>query len=337
MATDYAKATTAYFTRHLAGTRNLSKNTIKSYRDTFRLFLNFCKGERGIKPEKLTFSKISKKLILDFLDYLEKERKCGIATRNTRLGALHSFYAFAQSEEPKILQLAQDIIGIKFKKYQKPVARYLLPKQMELLLRQPDMETKQGRRDTVLLSVLYDTGGRVQEVCDLVVKDVRVISPSEITLTGKGGKTRFVPLMKNTIAMLNGYIFENKLDMAGKDSSPLFFNQRRGKLSRGGVTYVLQKYAKLAHLQDQTIPENITPHILRHSKAMHLYKSGANLIYVRDILGHVDIATTDIYAKMETEMKRKALEGAYPEIIPDEYEYEDWTENPDIMEFLDSL
>jgi site-specific recombinase XerD len=335
MATDYAKATTAFFTRHLAGTRNLSPNTIKSYRDTFRLFLKFCEAKHGIKPEKLTFARVSKNLILEYLDYSEKERKCGIATRNTRLGALHSFFKFAQSEEPAILQLAQDVIGIKFKKYQKPAIGYLLPEQVELLLRQPDTATKKGRRDAVLLSVLYDTGGRVQEVCDLIVRDIRFESPKEITLTGKGRKTRFVPLMNNTMAMLRGYISENRLNADGKDASPLFFNQRHGKLSRSGVTYVLQKYAKLAHKQDQRIPENITPHIMRHSKAMHLYKSGSNLVYVRDILGHVDIATTDMYAKMDTDTKRKVLENAYPEIIPGEYE--DWTKNPDIMDFLDSL
>ena len=195
--------------------------------------------------------------------------------------------------------------------------------------------TKKGRRDSVLLSVLYDTGGRVQEVCDLVVRNIRLESPAEITLTGKGRKTRFVPLMDNTVSMLRGYIAENRLDAVGKESSPLFFNQQHGKLSRGGVTYVLQKYASLAHGQDRTIPVKLTPHILRHSKAMHLYKSGSNLIYVRDILGHVDISTTDIYAKMDMDTKREALERAYPEIIPGEYE--DWNDNPDIMDFLDSL
>lgn len=335
MATDYAKAITAFFTQHLIGTRNLSANTVKSYRDTFRQFLNYCREKHGINPEKMTFAKTSKDLVLGFLDYVEKERKCGIVTRNTRLGALHSFFKFAQSEEPGIIQLAQDIISIKFKKYQKPVIGYLLPEQTELLLRQPDVATKSGRRDAVLLSVLYDTGGRVHEVCDLTVGDIRLQSTKEITLTGKGRKTRLVPLMNNTAAMLHGYLSEQHLDMNGKETLPLFFNQRHGKLSRSGVTYVLQKYAKLAHEQDSTIPKDITPHIMRHSKAMHLYKSGSNLVYVRDILGHVDIATTDIYAKMDMETKRKALENAYPEIISGEYE--DWTKNPGIMEFLDNL
>lgn len=334
-ATDFGKATTAFFTKHLAGTRNLSENTIKSYRDTFKQFLKFCMAKHGIKPEKMTFAKISKSLILEFLDYSEKERNCCIATRNARLSAIHSFFRYAQSEEPAILQLAQDIIGLDFKKYQKPVIGYLLPGQVELLLRQPNTMNKQGRRDAVLLSVLYDTGGRVQEICDLIVRDVRLAAPKEIALTGKGRKTRFVPQMDNTVNMLQNYISENKLDAPGKENAPLFFNQRHAQISRSGVTYVLQKYAKMAHEKDGTIPEKLTPHILRHSKAMHLYKSGSNLVYVRDILGHVDIATTDIYAKMDTDTKRKALEKAYPEIIPGEYE--DWNKNPDIMDFLDSL
>ena len=335
--TDFAKTLTGFFTRHLAGTRNLSPNTIKSYRDTFKQFLEFCRNEKGILPEKLTYSKISKQMILDFLDWSEQTRKCSIATRNHRLSAMRSFFRFSQSEEPGVIQLAQDILGIATKKYQKPVIAHLLSEQTKLLLRQPDMRKKSGRRDATLLSVLYDTGGRVQEICDLCVKNVRLDTPAQITLTGKGRKTRFVPLMNNTVKLLCHYIDEHRLNGVGKDSTPLFFNQRHEALTRGGVTYILQKYAKLARRIDSAIPEKITPHIMRHSKAMDLYRSGANLVYVRDILGHVDIATTDIYAKMEMDTKRKALEGAYPEIIPSESEYEDWCKNEDVMGFLDSL
>ena len=333
--TDFAKTLTAFFTRYLAGTRNLSENTIKTYRDAFRQFLEFCKDERSIAAEKLTFSKITKQLILDFLSWIEQTRKCSISTCNQRLAALHSFFRFAQSEEPSIIQLAQDIISIRFKEYPKPVLTYLSPEHVKLLLRQPSMSTKSGRRNATLLSVLYDTGGRVQEICDILVKEVRLDSPAQITLKGKGRKVRFVPLMDNTASLLKRYIEENSLYDSGKETSPLFFNQQHEKLTRGGMTYILQKYAKLAHKIDPSLPETITPHILRHSKAMHLYQSGSNLVYVRDILGHVDISTTDIYARMDMNMKRAALEKAYPEIIPTEYS--DWSKDDNLMTFLHSL
>jgi site-specific recombinase XerD len=189
-----------------------------------------------------------------------------------------------------------------------------------------------------LLSVLYDTGARVQELCDLRVRDIRLDHPAIVTLTGKGRKTRHVPILGNTVELLRLYIRENSLFQNSKLDSPLFFNQHHAKLTRGGINYILQKYSEQAFSQYRVSPEIPTPHVLRHSKAMHLYQSGVNLVYIRDILGHVDIATTDIYARADTESKRKELERAFPDITPDALDVlPDWNRDENLLDFLSSL
>ena len=193
--TDFAKNLTAFFTGYLPGVKNLSGNTILSYRDAFRLFLVFCKDSRKIPPEKLVFKKINDALVVSFLEWLENERDCSIATRNQRLVAIHAFFRYVQVQEPEHLHLCQRILQIPCKKYQKRIVRHLTPEQTKDLLAAPDMTTQYGRRDITLLSVLYDTGARVQELCDLRVRDIRLEHPAIITLTGKGRKTRHVPIL----------------------------------------------------------------------------------------------------------------------------------------------
>lgn len=188
--------------------------------------------------------------------------------------------------------------------------KYLTPDNIRLLLNQPDTSTKRGRRNLTLLSLLYDSGARVQEIADLTVESVRLEPPAQVKLIGKGSKARVVPLMQNTVNLLKGYLEENDLLLSHKFQFPLFSNSRNEKLTRAGISYILGKYAIAAKKQSNTFPEPnlITPHILRHSKAMHLLEAGVNLVYIRDILGHVDIATTEVYARANLAMKQAALE-----------------------------
>jgi site-specific recombinase XerD len=172
-----------------------------------------------------------------------------------------------------------------FKKAPKTLIHYLTVEQTKLLLEQPDKQTKNGRRDMVLLSVLYDTGARVQEICDLRVRDVRLEPPALITLTGKGCKSRYVPLQKNTVNLLQKYMQEHALLSNGKQDMPLFHNQRYAALTRGGINHILQKYVDKASLKCPDMPKKATPHILRHSKATHLLQAGINIVMIRDILG----------------------------------------------------
>ena len=192
---------------------------------------------------------------------------------------------------------------------------HLTPDALKLILDQPDSSTINGRRDLTLLCVLYDSGARVQELVDLKLKDIRLNHPPVLTLTGKGRKTRQVPIMSNTEALLKQYIGETFSTQNEQQDYPLFFNRQRRKMTRAGISYILDKYVSQARTKSSIIPCKVTPHVIRHTKAMLLLQAGVNLIYIRDFLGHVDIETTEIYARADTEMKRKALENAYPDIV----------------------
>ena len=189
-----------------------------------------------------------------------------------------------------------------------PVVNHLTPDALKLILAQPDLLKASGRRDLTMLSVLYDTGARVQELADLTVRDVRLDPPPIVTLTGKGRKTSQVPLMSNTESLLRQYMAETRLLQNGMQDCPLFFNSQRGKLTPKGISFILDKYVSRARSMSSIIPDKVTPHCFRHTKAMNLLQAGVNLIYIRDLLGHVDLSTTEIYARTDTELKRKALE-----------------------------
>jgi len=324
--TEFSKHLRSFFANYLPSVKNLSGNTISSYRDAFRLLLIFCQDVRNLKPEKLCFKHFSDEFITQFLEWLQTERSCSISTRNQRLVAIHSFFRYVQVQEPAYLHLSQQILQIPCKKCSPPIVQHLTTEQVKEILASPNSRTESGRRDMTLLSVLYDTGARVQELCDLRVRDIRLEKPAMITLTGKGRKTRSVPILGNTADLLKQYLTEKQLLQNGKQDNPLFFNQQFTKLTRGGISYILQKYSS---------ERKLTPHILRHSKAMHLYQAGVNLIYIRDILGHVDIATTDIYARMDIESKRRALEDIYPDLTPNVLP--DWNRDENLLSFLNNL
>jgi integrase/recombinase XerD len=333
--TDFAKYLSSFLGTYMPGVRNVSTNTIRSYRDTYRLFLMYCKNNLGIPVEKISLAKLTDKVVIGFLDWLQEERRCSPSTRNQRLAALHAFFRYVQLEEPVFLASCQKILAIPFMKHYKPPVRHLTPDALRLILEQPDKNTHKGRRDLTILSVLYDTGARVQELVDLRVRDIRLDEPPVVSLTGKGRKTRHVPLMCNTAELLSRYLRENGLGYDGTLDTPLFVNHQCEKMTRAGIAYILRKYSEMARKKSLIIPEAVTPHVLRHTKAMHLYQSGVALIYIRDLLGHVDISTTDIYARADTEMKRKALEKAYPDMTS--ATLPDWNQNQDLLSWLKNL
>lgn len=332
---NFAKYLTGFLSTYLSEQKNVSRNTICSYRDTFKLLLKYCQEVKGIKIERISLDLLTAELIIDFLKWLERERKCSISTRNQRLASIHSFFRYVQGEDPAGIYHFQKVISIPVKKAAKKVIEHLSPETMKLILEQPEKSSAKGRRDLTLLSVLYDTGARVQELIDIKVRDVSLYSPPVITLTGKGNKVRRVPLMKNTVSLIQAYLSENDLNKQWKNRYPLFINNQHNKLARQGVVYILNKYIKMARASSIIVPEHVSPHVLRHSKAMHLLQAGVNLIYIRDFLGHVDSKTTEIYARTNTEIKRKSIENAYPDIINSEMP--DWSKDKELLSWLSDL
>lgn len=213
---------------------------------------------------------------------------------------------------------------------------YLSLEGLELLLSIPDTSSRQGRRDLVLLSLLYDTGARVQEIVDLCRVDVRIQFPATVRLSGKGGKVRIVPLSTDMSKLLQSYMEEQAKCGRAKENCPLFANRSGKKMTRAGVTYILRKHMDDARDRCPGIlPERFSPHCLRHSKAMHLLQAGVNLVYIRDLLGHTDLRTTEIYARAETKAKREALEAASP--IKSERQFPSWTDDNSLISWLQSF
>jgi site-specific recombinase XerD len=334
MATDFAVYLRRFLTAHLAGLRGCSPNTIASYRDTFKLLITYLRDERSIPAAKLTLDHVDAAAITGFLGWLQVSRHNSASTRNQRLAAISSFCTWMQTEDPARMACYQDILAIPAKKQPHPGVNHLNVEQTRLLLAQPDRSTRRGRRDAALLATLYDTAARVQELADLTIRDLRLEHPAMAALTGKGRKTRHVPLMANTTAILAAYLAEHHLDTPGHDDHPVFFNQHRSQLSRGGIAWIIGKY--LARTDNpQLAGADVSPHTLRHSKAMHLYEAGVPLPYIRDILGHVDLSTTEIYARASTEAKRKALEAAYTDIVTDDLP--EWNQDPGLLDWLTNL
>jgi len=333
--TDLSVHITNFLTHYLAGQRNLSPNTIKAYRDVFTLLLRYCRDKHNIKLEKLYLSKIDASFVQVFLDYLEKDRHSSIRTQNHRLATLHAFFRYIQSEEPDHLLQCQKILALPMRRHPRTQVEYLSKEYLTEVLSQPDLSTLLGRRDAVLLSLLYDTGARVQELVDLSVGDVRLESPAQVRLLGKGRKMRVVPLMDATKQLLYNYFTENNLNRPEYFDFPLFKNRLGNRLTRSGVRYILQKYVQNIRNKHSEFTQKISPHSFRHTKGMHLLQSGVSLEIIRDFLGHVDVKTTQIYARANLEMKRKALENiSEPSIVK---ALPSWKQNKDLLDWLHSL
>lgn len=331
--TDFSKSLTDFLSKYLPAERGMSFNTITSYKDTFVLFIDFMEKQKNIRVEKLLLKNLTRDSTIGFLDWLQSERHCCNATRNVRLAAIHSFASFLQHENPQYLNEWQNILSIRVKKTEKGTVNYLTLEGIRLLLQQPDPLSRKGLRDRAMFALMYDSGARAQEIIDLTPSMVRLNKPYTIKLVGKGNKARIVPLMEQEVVHLRYYMESNKLSDPANNLNPLFFNKRREKFTRAGIHHILQCYAKTARVKDpMLIPDIISCHTLRHSKAMHLLQAGVNLIYIRDILGHVSVTTTEIYARVDSKQKREAIESTYQEVITKETAL--WTENSNLLEWL---
>lgn len=332
---DFGGCLTNFLTTYLSGTRNYSRNTVHAYRDTFKLFLIYSYEKMGIPAEKIQIRDITPDVVRGFIDWLKSERGNSLRTANHRLAAIHSFFRYLQYRMPEHLEQCQRILSVEMATVETPLVGYLTVEELGLIFEQVSEATREGRRDSVLLRLLYDTAARVQELCDMKVRDVYLDENPHVILHGKGKKDRYVPIVTEVARDVGRYMSENGLNRPEFVDMPLFTNRRREKLSRAGVAYIVKKYADAAREKSPKIPKKVTPHMFRHTKATHLCQAGIDIIYIRDILGHCHVTTTEIYMRLNVEHTRDALENAYPELptsgLPD------WKEDNSLMKTLNSL
>jgi site-specific recombinase XerD len=251
------------------------------------------------------------------------------------LAALHSFFRFLTYKYPDNIGEWQGILSVKVKKSPAPSVVYLTSDGIKLLLDQPDTSKKKGRRDQVLMSLMFECAGRVQEIADLVPAMVNFGKPALLRLEGKGNKTRLVPLCQQVSLLLKSYMQENGLLQNKATDYPLFGNGRGNKLTRMGITAIIRKYSEMARSTNPAfIPTGVSPHSLRHSKAMLLQQNEVNIIAIRDFLGHASVTTTEIYARIDNRLKREALEKT--SLVPESSD-PPWQTNKGLLSWLENL
>jgi len=314
----FQQSLTEYLARYLPGQLGVSSNTVMCYRDTFSLLLKYCRDERHIQPERMDFARLNRDLVEGFLQWVERSRHCSISTRNHRLAVIHAFSRYVMIEHPENSAACQGILTIQAKKKPAPSPNYMTVDAIRAILAGPSLRTKPGRRDLALLTLLYESGARVQEIIDVAVGDIRLSQPATLKLTGKGNKSRIVPIVSDAARIVNMYLSDGaKGNIPRQPRQPLFVNQKGEKLSRSGVSHIVKRYVEQARkLNSELFPDHVTPHVFRHSKAMHLLEANVNLIYIRDLLGHVSVQTTEVYARASPDAKRRALEKASVEVLP---------------------
>ena len=309
--TCFARYMSKYLTEYLPGIQGVSYNTIASKRDAYILLLKYLDDTQNIKAEDVDIPLLTRETIIKYLEWLEKSRGSSVSTRNIRLAAIKSLFSYIQTQTPDYIYQCQQILSIPRKKEPGHTLEYLTIEGIKSVLDAVETSSRTGLRDLTLLSLMYDSAARVQEIADLSVNDFRAEKPSTLRLTGKGSKTRIVPLMSTTSDLVSKYISIYHPSYRGEYNVPLFSNRKKEKLTRAGIAYILKKYVKIAReKQPDLIPETVSPHGLRHSKSMHMLQAGVPLIYIRDFLGHSEISTTEIYYGKQVLMESDVLKSA---------------------------
>lgn len=313
---EFGRALTGFFREYLPALRGMSRHTLCAYRDAIVLYLRFVADHAGRRVEDLDLDAFTVEHVSKFLTYLEQKRHNSIATRNARLAALHTLARFLASEHPQHLAELQRVLGLPFKRgaRQAPI-EYLESAEVKALLAQIDQSSVMGQRDYALFALMFNTGARVQEILDLRRCDIRVDSPCQVRLKGKGSRVRLCPIWPQTAKLLE--------ELRQHSSCPhdpdaiLFVNRHGGKLTRFGVRYLLQKYVTAGAETVATLKEKrLHPHCIRHTTAVALLKSGVDFATISQWLGHVSLNTTMIYAHVDLDLKRQALAQVFPDVLP---------------------
>jgi len=303
-----------FLTLYLPKQKCYSQNTINSYRIALNLFIDYLLKVQHVPIFHMSFSHFCKTNVIGFLDWLQDERHCSPSTRNQRLMALRAFAKYAGFVDVAQLSIYLELSNIPTQRTRAQIVEYLSEKALKSLLHQPNINSKLGLRDRFFMILMYDTAARCQEMLDLKLRDFVLNTKSPyVYITGKGSKTRTVPLMPRTIKHLNMY--KDKFHHVHHTVSGdfLFYTTihgRRNQMSPDNAAYFMKKYGQAAKLKCPEVPVRVHPHQLRHTRAIHLYRGGMPLALLSEFLGHVSISTTQVYAYADTEMKRNAIKKA---------------------------
>lgn len=336
--TDLAKYLNRFFMEYLPLERGVSKHTIRSYSNTFTMWYTFFLSQKKIPAHKVVLKHITRENVVLFLNWLEKERSSSPTTRNSRLASLRAFCYFMQYQDVKNMNKWQEVLTIRAKKTEQATVSFLTQEGLSTLLAQIPTNTIQGRRHLAILAFLYDTGARAQELISFTPQNMSFSKPMYVILYGKGKKKRIVPIHEKLCVILRAYMKDRGIDenMVGKE--PLFTNIHGRVLTTAGLTHIINLYASLVRTQHPgLLPEKISPHTFRHSKATHLLQAGLNIIYVRDILGHHSVRYTEIYARIDSKQKREALNNAYVDLIPRPSQDGVWEKDKELLNWLKGL
>lgn len=329
-ATDFPRLLAAFFTERLMQQRRVSPHTIASYRDPFRLLVQYAQGQLNKAPSQLAVEDFDTPFIGAFLEHLETQRNNSARTRNARLAALHSFFRYVALHEPKYLALAQRVLAMPSKRYTRRPVAFLNRAEVEALLEAPDPQTWAGRRDRTLLLVAVQTGLRASELITLRCENVMLGAGAHLCCQGKGRKERCTPLRKDAVATLRAWLKERR----GAPAAPVFPNQRGRSLSHDGLGYLLAKHLVTARGRCPSLrKKRVTPHTLRHYSAMELLQSGVDRAVIALWLGHESVETTSVYLHADLQLKEQAMaKTATSSMQPSRYRPDDA-----VLTFLRSL
>jgi len=319
-----------FFTDYLVSQRRVSHQTIASYRDTFRLLLQFVRREIGIEPIALAVEVLDADLILRFLDSLEKQRSNSVASRNLRLTAIRSFYRMVALRDPSCAGVATRVLAIPLKRTNVRVREYLTRDEMEAILASIDRAHWCGRRDYALLLTMYNSGARVSELATIRQAQIKIGNKSYLQLHGKGRKDRTIPLWSRTARVLREWLRE-----IGQQEQAMAFPSIRGEpITRFAIHLLLRKAITRASSGCVSLrKKRVSPHVVRHSTAMALLESGVDLSVIALWLGHESIETTNVYLHANLAMKEQAL----AKIPPIGERFRRFQANDKLLSFLEAL
>lgn len=323
-----------YFDEYLIRQRRLSRHTLHSYRDSWKLLLRYACEKSGKSVEQLGVRDAGAQTVNRFLEELGHRRSNGPSTRNVRLAAIKSFFRWLAVTEPSHLGVSDIVLSIPKAKGTSKAICYLERDELDAVLAEIETDTPHGARNYALLALMYNTGARVQEALGLRICDVQTQRPYLVKLLGKGNRERVCVLWPETAEWIRRVVEQRRL---GPDSQePLFVNRYGKPMTRHGVRYIIRVAAqKASQSQPSLAKKRLHPHVIRHTAAMHMLQSGVDIVTIQSILGHASSDTTSCYAKADLAMKRAALEKCRP--LTDKPEAPRWKTEPDILAFLSAL